>query len=332
MTVLSKAFLVVDKPPGITSHDVVDAIRAVTGIKKVGHTGTLDPFATGVLPLAIGGATRLIQFLDESIKVYDMTIRLGSATDTGDPTGTVVEERPLPTAGVDQVNQVLRGFIGDRQQVPPAYSAVKHKGRPLYHYARQGLDVEVQARPIKVHDLELISYEPAQLRVRLTCSRGTYARVLAHEIATALASAGHLSALSRLQSGPFLLDGALDFPQLAEIVAPGSGLSWESVLLRRGRGEERVPWRGRDEVQAAIAARAVSPVRALCHLPLCEVRAGDVGRLQRGVGPVPAPDGVAVGERYLIVCGDDPVAIAERSARGPQVVRSLSDDGGRARA
>ena len=332
MSPLSKAFLVVDKPPGITSHDVVDAIRAVTGIKKVGHTGTLDPFATGVLPLAIGGSTRLIQFLDESVKVYDMTIRLGAATDTGDPTGTVVEERPLPTASVDEVREVLRGFLGERQQVPPAYSAVKHKGRPLYHYARQGLDVEVQARPIRVHDLELISYTPSELRVRLICSRGTYARVLAHEIATALASAGHLSALSRLQSGPFVLEGALDFLQLAEIVAPASGLPWDAVLLRRGRGEERVPWRSRAEVLDALAARAISPVRALSHLPLSEIRAGDVGRLQRGVGPVPVPDGLAVGDRYLIVCGDDPVAIAERSARGPQVVRSLSDEGGRSRA
>ena len=323
MSDLVPSFLVVDKPAGVTSHDVVDILRAVTGVKKIGHTGTLDPFATGVLPLAFGPATRLIQFLDESIKIYDMTIRLGSATDTGDPTGQVVEERPLPRADADEAADVLRGFIGERMQVPPAFSAVKHKGRPLYHYARQGLDVEVQARPIRVHDLELIAWAPDELRVRLTCSRGTYARVLAHEIATALGSAGHLSALSRLRSGPFVLEGAPTMPELAAIVAVDPSLPWAEVLLRRGRGEPRVPWRPRAEVHEALARRALSPVRALHHLPLCDVARGTADRVARGLGAPPVPEGLAVGARYLVVSGADVIAVAELTARGPSVVRAL---------
>ena len=209
-------FLVVDKPAGITSHDVVALIRAVTGEKKVGHTGTLDPFATGVLALALGPATRLMQFLDESIKVYDMVIALGTATDTGDPTGQVVAEAPVPPLEAARVEEVLRTFLGERMQRPPAYSAVKHQGRPLYSYAREGVAVEVAARPITVRDLRLEGIEGARLRVVLSCSRGTYARVLAEEIGVALGTVGHLASLARLRSGPFVLEDAISMDQLAE--------------------------------------------------------------------------------------------------------------------
>ncbi|MEO0603073.1 MAG: tRNA pseudouridine(55) synthase TruB, partial [Myxococcota bacterium] len=134
-------FLVIDKPAGITSHDVVAAVRRVTGVKKVGHTGTLDPFATGVLPLALGRSTRLIQFLDESIKVYDATIRFGTSTNTGDPTGEVATTAELPDADEADVIRVLDGFLGEREQEPPAFSAVKVAGKPMYHYARKGQTV-----------------------------------------------------------------------------------------------------------------------------------------------------------------------------------------------
>ena len=239
----SGAFLVIDKPPGITSHDVVAAVRAVTGVKKVGHTGTLDPFATGVLPLALGAATRLIQFLDESIKVYDATIRLGSATDTGDPTGEVVRTAPVPEVSDDDIAQVLQGFLGERMQVPPAYSAVKVRGKPMYAYARKGEAVEAPARPITIHDLELLSHDGDEFRILITCSRGTYARVLADEIAVALGTAGHLVALNRPRSGPFHLEDALSMPQLAQLVAAEPGHEWQDTLLSRGRGGVRVQWR-----------------------------------------------------------------------------------------
>lgn len=320
---LTPAFLVIDKPPGITSHDVVDVIRAVTGVRKVGHTGTLDPFATGVLPLALGGATKLIQFLDESVKVYDATVRFGSTTDTGDPTGQVVQTRPLPTAGVDEVRGVLCTFVGDRMQTPPPYSAVKHKGKPLYHYARKGLDVQVDPRPITIHGMELQDYDGERLAVRITCSRGTYARVLAQEIADALGSAGHLEALSRARSGPFELQDALDFPTLAHIVSAETDRTWQEVLLKRGRKEERVPWAPRDQVRQALAERVRSPVQALSHLPLADVDGAVAGRIRKGAAlPVP-PAGTPRGGRYLVVCGADVVAVAEHTPRGPKAVKVL---------
>lgn len=317
-------FLVIDKPAGVTSHDVVAAVRAVTGVKKVGHTGTLDPFATGVLPLALGGATRLIQFLDESIKVYDATIALGTCTDTGDCTGKVIREGPLPTADAAGVDAVLSSFIGDRMQKPPAYSAVKHKGKRLYQYARKGETVEVPARPIVIHDMRRLGYDGNELRVEITCSRGTYARVLADEVASALGSAGHLSALQRPRSGPFYLDDALSMAQLAEQVAPDSGKPWQEVVLRRAAKEERVPWRPRDDVRAALTPWLRRPLEVLSQLPLADVSDVAARRVRNGGPPPPPPPGTPAGGRYAVVHGADLVAVAENAARGPRVLRTLA--------
>lgn len=318
---MNAAFLVVDKPPGITSHDVVAAVRAVTGIQKVGHTGTLDPFATGVLPLALGAATRLIQYLDESIKVYDATIALGQEMDTGDPTGAVIREAAVPDLDAVDLEGVLAGFLGERMQVPPAYSAVKKDGKPLYHYARRGEAVEVAARPITLHEVQVVEVGPASLRILLTCSRGTYARVLASEIAEALGTVGHLSALSRARSGPFHLAHAVSMPEIGEWVSAEPGHPWQDVLLARGRGAPRLPWRHRDEVLGALAPRLIRPVDALSHLPLADADRAAVARLRAGGPPPPPPPGVLVGGRYLVAHGDDLVAVAERGPRGPEAVR-----------
>lgn len=328
---MSAGFLVVDKPPGITSHDVVAMIRAVTGIEKVGHTGTLDPFATGVLPLALGGATKLIQFLDESIKVYDATIRLGSKTDTGDPTGVVVEEAPLPTADRAEVEAVLRGFLGDRMQMPPAYSAVKHEGKPLYHYARKGVEVTVEARPVKISGLEILAYDGQELRILITCSRGTYARVLAVEIAQALGSCGHLSALERPRSGPFRLEDAVRMTQLGEIVGGDSGRPWFEVLAprRKGVAGERVPWRPRADVIDGLRPFLRSPLDVLGHLPRVDIEPGQIARVRQGALLPPPPAGMLVGGRYLVACGPELIGIGELAPRGPLPLRQV-DDGGRA--
>lgn len=323
---MTPAFLIVDKPAGITSHDVVAAVRAVTGIKKVGHTGTLDPFATGVLPLALGPATRLIQYLDESLKVYDATVSLGSTTDTGDPTGEVVRELPVPPLDEAGVEEALAGFVGDRMQRPPAYSAVKVKGKPLYHYARRGEKVEAEARPITIHGMDLTELYDDELRVLISCSRGTYARVLADEIGMALGTAGHLSALMRPRSGPFFIEDAIDMPTLAGIVAGEPGHTWQEVLLSRSRGAERVPWRPRDQVVAALRPWLVRPFDALAHLPLADVRPTDARRIRNGATPPPAPAGVSYGERYLVVDGADLVAVAESTPRGPATLRVLPPD------
>ena len=317
-------FIVADKPPGVTSHDVVAAFRAVTGLKKVGHTGTLDPFATGVLPLALGPATRLIQYLDETVKVYDATIQLGAATDTGDPTGEVVREAQLPTGGKEEVERILGSFLGEREQVPPAYSAVKVDGKPLYHYARKGIEKKAAARTIKLTGLDLISYDDDQLRVLITCSRGTYARVLADEIAIALGSAGHLCALSRTRSGPFSMDDAIDFPQLATLVAAEPGHEWQEVLLSRGPTAERVPWRPRADVRSDLAKWLKRPLDALSHLPLADVDAAAARRVRNGGPPPFPPPGTVGGARYLVVEGDKLVAVAEAGGRGPKTLRVVA--------
>ena len=318
---MKPAFLVIDKPVGVTSHDIVAAVRAVTGIKKVGHTGTLDPFATGVLPLALGPATRLIQYLDESVKVYDMTIGLGAKTDTGDPTGTVMAEAPVPELTEQQVITVLDGFLGEQMQTPPAYSAVKKDGKPLYHYARKGEKVEVAARPITIRALELQSLNGAELKVRLTCSRGTYARVLADDIAVALGTVGHLTALSRGQSGPFRIEGAMSMEELAEMVAAEPGHTWKQVLMARKGSPDRVSWRPRDDVRAAVTERVVTPLTALSHLRLVDIEPKDVKRVRSGGSPPRGPNDLPVGSRYLVACGDELIAIAERTPSADKAVR-----------
>lgn len=322
---MKPTFMVVDKPAGITSHDVVGAVRAVTGAKKVGHTGTLDPFATGVLPLALGGATRLIQYLDESLKVYDATIVLGSNTDTGDPTGTVIEEAEVPAIDRETVLGVLADFVGPRMQTPPAYSAVKKDGKPLYKYARAGEKVEVPARPIEIYALELLELEEAMLRIRIECSRGTYARVLANEIAEALGTVGHLSALARLGSGPFTMEGALDFETLAAIVSAEPDKTWKEVLLTKGRpkGAPRVKWKRRDEVVEALQPYFRKPVQCLSHLPLVDVESDAIRRVKSGGDPPGPPAGVGEGGRYLLVDGDRILAIAEAQVEGAKVLRTF---------
>lgn len=318
---MTPSFLVIDKPAGITSHDVVAAVRAVTGIKKVGHTGTLDPFATGVLPLALGPATRLIEYLDEGLKVYDATVALGSATDTGDFTGEVIAEAPVPELDEEALEAVLDGFLGEQGQRPPMYSAIKVKGKPLYKYARKGETVEVAERRITVYDLELTERGPERLRLTIHCSRGTYARVLADDIAIALGTRGHLVALERPRSGPFVLEDGLSMPALAELVAPNSGRPWEDVLLPRRKGSgERVEWRPRDEVRRALGPWLKRPLEVLSHLPIADLTPSVAKRIRSGGPPCPPPRVVQPGDRFLAALGDELVAVMERTEAG---VRSL---------
>jgi tRNA pseudouridine55 synthase len=311
-------FLVIDKPPGLTSHDIVGIVRAVTGVKKVGHTGTLDPFATGVLPLALGASTRLIQYLDENHKVYDATITLGTRMDTGDLTGEPVAEARIPTLEAEAVQTVLDGFVGDRLQRPPRYSAVKVAGKRLYEYARAGKDVEIKARPVRIDGIDLIEFGEGWLRVRITCGRGTYARVLGEEIAVELGSEGHLTALRRERSGPFDLVGSLDLNTLAETV--GGVADW-GVVLRTPRGVERSPWRPRDDVRAALTERLLSPKRALFHLPCIDIPAPIALRIRQGGVPPGPPEGWVEGGRWILACDNELVAVAEVREGKPRSAR-----------
>ena len=196
-------FVVVDKLPGQTSHDVVDSARRWFGTRRVGHLGTLDPQATGVLPLAIRSATKLIPFIEGGTKIYDGTIVLGVETDTLDKEGEVLRrfEGALPDR--ETVEAALAKFRGDVEQVPPMYSAVKKDGVPLHRLARQGQEVERESKWIVIDSIEMTRFEPPELDVTVVCSAGTYVRVLADDLGHALGCGAHLGGLRRTQSGPF---------------------------------------------------------------------------------------------------------------------------------
>lgn len=319
-----EGFLVIDKPPGITSHDVVAMLRAVLGIRKIGHTGTLDPFATGVLAVAIGSATRLIQYLDEDLKVYDSLLVLGQATETGDPEGEVIREAPVPSTDAAAVQTVLDGFRGQRMQKPPMHSAVKVNGRPLYSYARAGETVEVPARLIRVDSIALMGWQAPHLRVRITCGKGTYARVLAEEIGEALGSVAHLIGLRRERSGPFHIQNALSLEELSQLVAGTD--DWQTAL-RGGRGEDRVPWHPRDVVRDAVRPRVVSALQAMSHLPVVPLQPHEVKRVRSGGLPPPPPPNLSDGERYTLVDGDQLIGIATRQKGRGQLTRVLPAPG-----
>ena len=207
--------LCVDKPLGITSHDVVGRVRRVAGLRRVGHAGTLDPLATGVLLLALGRATRLIEYLVGHDKVYETTVRLGQTTATYDAEGDVLEERPFTHLTLSQIEKALDSFRGDILQQPPIYSAIKQGGQPLYKLARQGkTEVERPYRPVTIHELTLLNWEPPYLLLRIHCSSGTYIRSLGHDLGEALGCGGHLSELRRLSVGDFGLETAVPLNDL----------------------------------------------------------------------------------------------------------------------
>ena len=198
-----QGILIVDKPTDWTSFDVIAKLRGILGTRKLGHSGTLDPMATGVLPVFCGGASKAVDLQLDHTKAYRATLRLGVRTDTGDVTGTVLETAPV-TAGETELRAVLPRFLGPQMQVPPMYSAVKINGQPLYKMARQGVEVERKARPIEILD---IRYEgsPAEHEYTLTvkCSKGTYIRVLLEDIAAAMGQKGTMSGLRRIAAGVY---------------------------------------------------------------------------------------------------------------------------------
>ena len=313
-------FLVVDKPPGITSHDVVAVMRAVLGIKKVGHTGTLDPFATGVLPVAVGRATRLIPFLDEKVKVYEGTVTLGCSMDTGDPTGNVLLESPVPELSREKVESVFKNFIGPIMQTPPPYSAVKINGKPLYKYAREGIEVSVPAREIRIDSIELIEIRGNEIDIRVRCGPGTYVRVLAEDIGVALGTCAHLSALRRTSSGQFYIEGSIQFEELSMLVAERP--DWKPVL-RPERGQERVVWRERSVVRDALRDRVLNPIKALDHLPEVNLTDAAYMEVKRSGAVPPPPPGLQIGERWLGVRGESLVAVFERGENRGKIARMV---------
>lgn len=221
---MPNGIIVIDKPPEWTSHDVVAKLRGLLRERRIGHAGTLDPMATGVLPVFVGRATRAVEFAAESGKEYVAGLRLGVATDTQDITGTVLERRPV-TVDRAALEGTLPQFRGEILQVPPMYSAVKVAGKKLYELARRGQEVERPARPVTIHSLELLEQMgPEEWLLRVRCSKGTYVRTLCHDLGWVLGCGGTLSSLRRTESAGFTLASALTLEQVAQAVEQGEDL------------------------------------------------------------------------------------------------------------
>lgn len=212
-------FLIIDKPAGCSSHDVVNRVRRILTTKKVGHTGTLDPFATGVLPIAVGEGTKAIPFLDEGEKRYLATLQLGITTDTLDITGTVVREADSTQVSEADLLRAMAGLTGEIEQIPPMFSAIKQGGQPLYKLARKGIEVERAPRRVTIRRFDLLAFEPPLARIEVHCSRGTYVRTLADDLGRLLGCGASLAELRRTMSGPFRLEQALTLEQLETVVA-----------------------------------------------------------------------------------------------------------------
>jgi tRNA pseudouridine55 synthase len=216
----------INKAAGMTSHDVVARVRRLTKQKHTGHAGTLDPTATGVLPICLGQATRVAEYLSESGKAYQATIRFGVETDTYDAEGSVTREAPV-NISADDIRAALPSFLGPQMQTPPRYSAIKRNGQPLYKLARAGQEIALEPRPITIYALTLLSWEPPDLTLSVECSKGTYIRSLAFDLGRALGPGAYLAALIRTRSGPFTLAQSLTLDALETALADGS---WEDHL------------------------------------------------------------------------------------------------------
>lgn len=255
-----RGFLNIDKPAGMTSFDVVRAVRRAAGVKRVGHAGTLDPLATGVLPVAVGDATRLIETLVDASKRYTAEITLGAETDTDDSDGEVVARGDAGELTSDDVARALREFVGTHRQTPPAYSAIKRAGVPAYRAARRGDAPELQTREVVAHSLTLVEYEAGRCIVDVHCGKGYYVRALARDLGRSLRVYGHISALRRTAVGPFSIGRAVP---LADAV----------------RRLER------SDVQALLHA----PDAVLVDWPALILAPADVADVRRGRKVTPAP-------------------------------------------
>jgi len=278
---MKNGILVVNKPAGISSAGVVNRLKRLLRVKKIGHTGTLDPFATGVLPIAVGKATRISKYFLKGIKGYDAQITLGIETDTWDCTGRVTHTAPpgtLAALNPDQVKDAVAGFLGPREQIPPAYSALKHQGQPLYKLARQGKMIEKPPRPIDIMAIAMENYRVDTsghpvFDMPVTCSGGTYIRSLAHDIGMILGCGAHLSGLQRTRSSQFTIQEAAGLDCIEEMSPPD------------------------------IEARFISMSRCLDFLPAIVADSATAGKIRHGqplsMAEIPMP-------RAVPAAGDQP--------------------------
>ena len=210
------AILNINKPPGKTSYDIVAMVKRLSGEKRVGHAGTLDPDATGVLPVCMGKSTRVIEFLVDTAKTYRAQIELGVITDTYDASGKIVQKNDPSAITREQFESAFTSFLGDIEQTPPMYSAIKYRGQPLYKLARAGIEVERKSRTIRIHCINVIDWQPPLVSIDVHCGKGTYIRSLAHDIGQSLGCGASLKNLVRLKCGPFDIVNAVSMPQLED--------------------------------------------------------------------------------------------------------------------
>lgn len=230
--------LLIDKPQGMTSQQVVSKVKYLVkspqhDSKKAGHTGTLDPMATGLLPICLGEATKFSHYQLEAVKSYQAVVKLGEQTDTGDAEGQVIATQPIATLSTDDLASVTQQFLGEISQIPPMYSALKKDGKKLYELAREGIEIEREPRKLIISELKITQLTANELQLTLTCSKGTYVRVLGEEIAKALGTVGHLTALRRTQTGDFSIKDAIS-------LADFEGFSFEERLAKLSPVDECV--------------------------------------------------------------------------------------------
>ena len=219
-------FLLIDKPRGLTSHDVIYRLRKKLGIKRIGHAGTLDPMATGLLVVGVGPATRFLPFLQLEPKEYEFRVEFGRTTETYDTEGSVTSERPVPADLESRISAGLCQFLGDIEQMPPVYSAVKKDGRPLYSYARKGEAVERKARRIRIEELGMTRLDSPSAEFKVVCSSGTYVRSIAHDLGERVGCGGHATSIRRTRAGRFSVSDAVDL----ETVSAGDIINARAAL------------------------------------------------------------------------------------------------------
>ena len=288
--------LVIDKPQGITSFDIVRQVRRLCKVRRVGHAGTLDPLATGVLPVAVGWATRLIEYVMADDKCYQATLKMGSFTDTQDSEGQILEEKDWQHVDRAALDEAILGFRGKIEQMPPMYSALKKDGKPLYQLARQGIEVERQPRSIQIDSFVIDDFAPPYVTFTVRCSKGTYVRTLCHDLGHKLNCGAHMTALRRLSCGHFDTSVSHTLEELQELVAQGRPLPF------------------------------LTPVEVLAGWPSLTVSGAVLGRLQDGVAPDMAGfdvSGLVAGDRVCFLAEDSLVAIAHFAPGGHGNARLL---------